>query len=398
MLGVPPDAPVDNVDPAAADGTDGATRKRDRTLTVADVRRRRAARAARRAGRAASRPTAGSVQPGRRVRRLSRRAARRPRVTSPTRSRAAPAAVLWERAGLRTGIATWTLPHLPRRRPEGASSASIADVVYGHPSRDAVDGRRHRHQRQDLVRALDRAGARRAAAGAPRCSARWATASSARSQPATQHDARRRACCTRLLAQFRAAGARAVAMEVSSHGLDQGRVNGVAFDVALFTNLTRDHLDYHGTMAAYGAAKAQLFAWPGLRVGVINVDDAFGQRLDRRARARAGSKVLTYGFGARRHRGDAASRSTRAASRSSVDTPWGTGDVAHARWSARSTRRTCSACSACCSSSGVALRRGARACSPTSSRRPAACSGSAAATGRWSSSTTRTRPTRSRRC
>ena len=53
-------------------------------------------------------------------------------------------------------------------------------------------------------------------------------------------------------------GADAVAMEVSSHGLDQGRVNGVAFDVALFTNLTRDHLDYHGTLAAYGAAKARL--------------------------------------------------------------------------------------------------------------------------------------------
>ena len=54
-------------------------------------------------------------------------------------------------------------------------------------------------------------------------------------------------------------------MEVSSHGLEQGRVNGVAFDVALFTNLSRDHLDYHRTMAAYGAAKARLFAWPGLR-------------------------------------------------------------------------------------------------------------------------------------
>ena len=67
-----------------------------------------------------------------------------------------------------------------------------------------------------------------------------------------------------MLAQFqRAPAPTAVAMEVSSHGLDQGRVNGVAFDVALFTNLTRDHLDYHGTMAAYGAAKARLFAWPG---------------------------------------------------------------------------------------------------------------------------------------
>ena len=68
-------------------------------------------------------------------------------------------------------------------------------------------------------------------------------------------------------------------MEVSSHGIDQGRINGVNFEVALFTNLSRDHLDYHGTMAAYGAAKAQLFAWPGLRASVINADDAFGRSL-----------------------------------------------------------------------------------------------------------------------
>ena len=89
-----------------------------------------------------------------------------------------------------------------------------------------------------------------------------------------------------MLAEFRDAGARAVAMEVSSHGLDQGRVNAVAFDVALFTNLTRDHLDYHGTMAAYGAAKAKLFAWPGLAASVINVDDPFGQSLVEAARGR----------------------------------------------------------------------------------------------------------------
>ena len=71
-----------------------------------------------------------------------------------------------------------------------------------------------------------------------------------------------------LLQQFKAAGAKAVAMEVSSHGLEQGRVDGVKFDVALFTNLTRDHLDYHHTMAAYGSAKAKLFTWPGLRTAV----------------------------------------------------------------------------------------------------------------------------------
>ncbi|MCU0760503.1 MAG: UDP-N-acetylmuramoyl-L-alanyl-D-glutamate--2,6-diaminopimelate ligase [Steroidobacteraceae bacterium] len=83
----------------------------------------------------------------------------------------------------------------------------------------------------------------------------------------------------RQLAALRAAGARCVAMEVSSHALDQHRVGGVEFRVAAFTNLTRDHLDYHGTMEAYGAAKARLFDWPGLGARVFNVDDAFGARL-----------------------------------------------------------------------------------------------------------------------
>ncbi len=82
-----------------------------------------------------------------------------------------------------------------------------------------------------------------------------------------------------LLAQLRDAGAKAVAMEVSSHALEQGRVDAVHFDVAVFTNLTRDHLDYHGDMASYGAAKARLFAWPDLQAAVINLDDAFGHTL-----------------------------------------------------------------------------------------------------------------------
>jgi UDP-N-acetylmuramoyl-L-alanyl-D-glutamate--2,6-diaminopimelate ligase len=82
-----------------------------------------------------------------------------------------------------------------------------------------------------------------------------------------------------LLGEFRDAGATHVAMEVSSHALEQGRVNAIAFDVAVFTNLTRDHLDYHGTMEAYGAAKAKLFAFDSLRAAVVNVDDPFGAKL-----------------------------------------------------------------------------------------------------------------------
>ncbi|WP_340649559.1 UDP-N-acetylmuramoyl-L-alanyl-D-glutamate--2,6-diaminopimelate ligase [Pseudoxanthomonas winnipegensis] len=82
-----------------------------------------------------------------------------------------------------------------------------------------------------------------------------------------------------LLAQLHEAGAQAVAMEVSSHALVQTRVDAVAFDVAVFTNLTRDHLDYHGTMEGYGAAKARLFQRAGLRAAVVNLDDAFGATL-----------------------------------------------------------------------------------------------------------------------
>jgi UDP-N-acetylmuramoyl-L-alanyl-D-glutamate--2,6-diaminopimelate ligase len=83
----------------------------------------------------------------------------------------------------------------------------------------------------------------------------------------------------RALAAFCEYGSRHAGVEVSSHALDQGRIAGVRVPIAAFTNLTRDHLDYHGTMIAYGAAKARLFGCIGVRHAVINVDDAFGQQL-----------------------------------------------------------------------------------------------------------------------
>src|SRR5262249_50729372 len=109
------------------------------------------------------------------------------------------------------------------------------------------------------------------------------------------------------------------------HGLDQGRVNGVTFDVAMFTNLTRDHLDYHGTMAAYGAAKARLFSWPGLRVSVINCDDPFGRNLIEGARTK-GRKVLSYGFGAADIAGSHLAATTEGLALD-VATPWGKGEL-----------------------------------------------------------------------
>jgi UDP-N-acetylmuramoyl-L-alanyl-D-glutamate--2,6-diaminopimelate ligase len=90
------------------------------------------------------------------------------------------------------------------------------------------------------------------------------------------------------------AGARALAMEVSSIGLDQHRLDGMAFRVALFTNLTRDHLDYHGTLERYEEAKARLFDWPTLTHAVINLDDAAGRRFAERVRGRGAVELIGY--------------------------------------------------------------------------------------------------------
>lgn len=98
-----------------------------------------------------------------------------------------------------------------------------------------------------------------------------------------------------MLADYVQQQAKVVAMEVSSHGLDQGRVNGVQFDVAVFTNLTRDHLDYHGDMAAYAAAKKKLFDWNDLKHVVLNIDDAFGAQLAEELRVK-NKAVMTYGL------------------------------------------------------------------------------------------------------
>ncbi len=83
----------------------------------------------------------------------------------------------------------------------------------------------------------------------------------------------------RMLAALRDQGATAVALEASSHGLAEGRLDGLSLDVAVLTNLGRDHLDYHKTVEAYRDAKARLFAWPGLGAMVVNGCDAFGQQL-----------------------------------------------------------------------------------------------------------------------
>ena len=83
----------------------------------------------------------------------------------------------------------------------------------------------------------------------------------------------------RLLRRMRDAGVTTVAMEVSSHALDQGRVGGLLFDAAVFTNLSQDHLDHHGSMESYFAAKASLFTDNRTKQAVVNLDDPWGRRL-----------------------------------------------------------------------------------------------------------------------
>jgi UDP-N-acetylmuramoyl-L-alanyl-D-glutamate--2,6-diaminopimelate ligase len=99
----------------------------------------------------------------------------------------------------------------------------------------------------------------------------------------------------RRLAQLKARGAKALAIEASSIGLDQGRMNGLRVDVAVFTNLTRDHLDYHGDMETYAAAKARLFKRLELSAAIVNLDDPFSGSLIRSAQEVA-AKIKIIGY------------------------------------------------------------------------------------------------------
>jgi UDP-N-acetylmuramoyl-L-alanyl-D-glutamate--2,6-diaminopimelate ligase len=230
-------------------------------------------------------------------------------------------AVLWDPQGF-SWNRDWNTPHLPVENLR-AKLGVIADFIFGSPSQAlwvvGVTGTNGKTSCTHwIAQCLDRCGRRAAIAGTLGNGLVGALEPAAQTTP----DA---AQLQELLARYKSAGARSIAIEVSSHGLDQGRVNGVAFDIALFTNLSRDHLDYHGTMAAYGAAKAKLFSWPGLHAQVINADDAFGQSLADAARTR-GQKVLTYGLA----NADVAATGIANVSRGialSVATPWARGEL-----------------------------------------------------------------------
>jgi UDP-N-acetylmuramoyl-L-alanyl-D-glutamate--2,6-diaminopimelate ligase len=116
-----------------------------------------------------------------------------------------------------------------------------------------------------------------------------------RNLQSSQHTTPDALTCHRLLAEMYQQGGRDVVMEVSSHALVQHRVVGIRFDGALFTNLTHEHLDYHGSMQAYGEAKQRLFDLPDLHYAIINIDDPFGRALVTHLQERK-TRILTYGL------------------------------------------------------------------------------------------------------
>ncbi len=232
------------------------------------------------------------------------------------------AAVLWEAEdfGWRT---EWRVPNLPVAGLK-AQAGMIAAQVYGDPSKmlwvAGVTGTNGKTSCSHwIAESLERCGRRTAVIGTLGNGFPGALETTSHTTPdAVSLQAR--------LRQYLDAGAQSVAMEVSSHGLDQGRVNGMKFDTALFTNLTRDHLDYHGDMARYGAAKAKLFRWPGLANAVINLDDKFGRELALGLRG-GPTRVLGYGVGHGDIAGHHVDLSTRGL-RLEIRTPWGAAELA----------------------------------------------------------------------
>jgi len=206
-------------------------------------------------------------------------------------------AVLWECAEFAPQDSI-TLPNIGVGQLQELSGY-LAHLVYGRPSEKlwlaGVTGTNGKTSvSQWLAQAMSDLGRRCAVVGTLGNGFPGALEASANTTPdaITLH---------RSLAAYRAQSAQAVVMEVSSIGLDQGRVNAAVFAVAIFTNLTRDHLEYHGTMENYAEAKARLFQTPGLQTAVLNLDDAFGRELMQRL---AGSGVRRIAYSIENPAGD----------------------------------------------------------------------------------------------
>ncbi|MEK6210501.1 MAG: UDP-N-acetylmuramoyl-L-alanyl-D-glutamate--2,6-diaminopimelate ligase [Pseudomonadota bacterium] len=234
---------------------------------------------------------------------------------------AGAAAVLWDSRGFQWDSA-WKLPNLgvPELR---AHIGDIASHFHGHPSRHlwvaGVTGTNGKTSCSHwIAQSLSRLGRKTAVIGTIGSGFPGALEPALNTTP----DA---VTLQAQLADFRMRGAEACAMEVSSHGIEQGRVGGVEFDAALFTNLSRDHLDYHKTMEDYADAKAKLFHWPQLKHAIVNLDDRFGQQLAGSI-DRARVNVLGYGLGRGEIAGHRLDLSTRGL-KLEITTPWGAAEL-----------------------------------------------------------------------
>jgi UDP-N-acetylmuramoyl-L-alanyl-D-glutamate--2,6-diaminopimelate ligase len=197
-------------------------------------------------------------------------------------------AVIWEEERF-AWPAQWQLPNVPVRDLKQHAGV-LAHEFYGRPSEAlwvcGVTGTNGKTScSQWIAAALDRHGTKAGVIGTLGAGFPGALAPLVNTTPDALET-------HFLLKGFKDQEAKAAAMEVSSHGLVQGRVNGVRFACALFTNLSHDHLDYHGSMQAYGAAKARLFESAGLQCAVLNLDDEFGVELSRGLAGR----VRTIGY------------------------------------------------------------------------------------------------------
>lgn len=242
------------------------------------------------------------------------------------------ASVLWESRGY-TWNPAWRIPNLGvadlRRR-----TGEIASHLYGRPSAKlwviGVTGTNGKTScSQWIAQSLMRTGRKCAVIGTLGSGFPGALEATLNTTPDAVwlHGA---------LDEFVRGGARAVSMEVSSHGLEQHRLAGIEFDVALLTNVSREHLDYHGTMRRYRAAKARLFRCSSLKYAVLNLDDKFGAEMISRVR-RSDISVVGYGFARVRSPCTSGSRMLRVQGRNlrvgadglafDVSTPWGSASL-----------------------------------------------------------------------
>ena len=212
---------------------------------------------------------------------LPRRGRRRSRLRA--RAPCAPARV---RCSCERVAAASTSPQVVVRDTRRRHGARRRELL-GHAGARPDDGRCHRHQRQD-----DDGGDGQRDRSTPTTSARRRSARCPRTSRTRRRRRRTRPICRRCSPRFRDDGYAAVAMEVSSEALVARRVDEIVYDVAAFTNLSQDHLNVHGTMENYFAAKAMLFTRERARAAVVCVDDDWGARMAGLAEQTRGSTCV----------------------------------------------------------------------------------------------------------